>query len=438
MITPRELERRAKCLQPVAIPACFEDEAKSLFEEVCCGSRPLWPLKPQSLKERGELRTKFYRLAHDGMWAAQERFLHRIDNGGPMALAEEPLYRTAMDTIAWQMLERQLCFARRFYREKKQPSLTDSNLQSVVRAAQYFRKQQPDSMPLISDLTTFVQIGDILAADPHHGFSIVEVKEGEKNHEIGKLAAFYRLSQCEHFKNVVSETENLKTYKQFERVLRQMDRMDFASNVIGKGRGRDPDLAMEVRIPEPYIPMNDWDEELNKLFNGALERGWAIDVVDDCLFVGAYAQHMRSASPFAFLTWLDQFAGGEPSPIARLVDCVSVPLALPMFAMPTSSERIMDVLFGRLHVCMGISIPLLVKACEKDGITVRPPKNKRERKAVHEYRGATIKYKGQPLVLERNGKVMFPADGIFMRSIFHFQRPISVISSMLDHSSDAE
>lgn len=414
----------------MAIPSHLEGEAKSLFEETCCGTRILWPLRPESFKEQPDLRTRFYRLAHEGMWAAQERFLRRVERGERLSTPEEALYRTAMDTIAWQMLQKQLCFARRLYRDKKQPSLANSNLQSVVEAARYVKDQQPDSMPLISDLTTFVQIGDILAMDPHSGMSIVEVKEGAKNHQIGELATFYRRSQCEHFKQLVSETEEPEAYKQFERILRQMDRMEFVSDVLGRGRGRDPDSALDVFIPEQYIPMKDWDEQLNNLFECALGRGWAIDVIDGCLFVGCYAEKMRAASPLAFLPWLEQFAGGEDGPIARLIDCLVHPLALPIFALPTSPERMMDVMFGRLHVCMGISLPGLVDECKKYGITARPP-NKRERKSIHESRGAPVRYKGRPLVLERDGKAMVLSDGIFVRSIFHFQRPMSVIDALL-------
>lgn len=419
MTIPKGLEKRAQRLRPMAIPARFEDDAKSLFEEVCCGSRSLWPLEPESLKNDVELRTQFYRLAHDGMWAAQERFLNRIASGGPMSPGEDALYRTAMDTIAWQMLERQLCFARRIYRDKKQPSLANSNLESVVRATRYLREQKPGSMPLISDLTTFVQIGDIMMADPHSGISIVEVKEGEKNHEIGKLATFYRQSGCERFKQIVTETETAHTVKQFDRMLRQMDRMDFATNVLGKGYGRDPDSDQEINIPEPYVPMDDWEDRLNQLFDNALDRGWALDVIDECLFVGCYAEEkMRAASPLMFLSWFDKYADGEFIPLARLIDCVGVPLALPVFATPIPPERMLDLLFGRLHVCMGISIPRLVEACEMSGIDVRHPKNKRERKWVHEMRGEAIKYKGQAIVLERDGKMMIPGSGIFVRSLF--------------------
>jgi hypothetical protein len=430
---PKAFEKHIQRLRPMAMPAHLEEVAKQLFEEVCCGSRSLWPVEPERMKEP-DFRTNFYRLAHDGMWAAQERFINRIEKGDPMAPGEEAVYRMAMDTIAWQMLEKQLCYARRFYREQQQPSLSNSNLKSVVAAARHLRNDRPDSFPLIADLTTFLQIGDIFLADPHGGPAIIEVKEGQKNHEIGELARFYRQSGCEHFKQIFSETESKHTVKQFERMLRQMDRMDFAASVLASGKAKDPDSKQEIYIPEPYVPIEDWDVELNELFEEAAEKGWAINVIDDCLFVGAYAKHMLPASPIAFLAWLNEFSGGEFIPAARLIDSVGQPLALPLFTIPTSPERMMDLLFGRLHVCTGISIPGLVGACEENGFVVRPPKNKRERKWVHEMRGEAIKYKGQAIVLEKNGKSMVPAAGIFVRSLFHFQRPMSFINAMFDNS----
>lgn len=430
---PKAFEKHIQRLSPMAMPAHLEEVAKQLFEDVCCGSRSLWPLDPERMKEP-DFRANFYRLVHDGMWAAQERFLNRIGSGEPMVPGEEALYRMAMDTVAWQMMERQLCYARRLYRDQRQPSLSNSNLKSVVTAARHIRNDKPGSMPLIADLTTFLQIGDILLADPHGGPAIIEVKEGQKNREIGELARFYRQSGCERFKQILSETESKHTVKQFERILRQMDRMDFVANVLGGKKAKDPDSGQEILIPEPYVPIEDWDGELNELFEEAAEKGWAINVIDDCLFVGAYAKHMRPASPIAFLGWLNEFSGGEFIPAVRLIDSVGQPLALPLFAIPTSPERMMDLLFGRLHVCTGISIPGLVEACQKNGFVVRPPKNKRERKWVYEMRGEAIKYKGQAIVLEKNGKSVMPAAGIFVRSLFHFQRPMSFINAMFDNS----
>jgi len=433
MVITSDLERRAKRLRPMVLPEQLEDVAKSLFEETSCGSRSLWPLEPGSLSENADLRGEFYRLAHEGMWAAQERFLHRISSDHAFVPGEQALYRNAMDVIAWQFLQKQLCFARRVYREQKQPSLLNSNLQSVERTARFFREESPASMPLITDLTTFVQIGDILSFDPINGMSIVEVKEGEKNHQIAQFAGFYRESQCEQFKQVVSETESPSTFKQFERMLRQMDRMEFAKQVIGSGKARDPDSSIEYRIPEPYIPMQEWDGELNRMFEKALDRGWALDVIDGCLFVACYADKKTlHASPFLFLPWLERHAEGEFCPISRMVDCMTQPLALPTYLLPTFPERMFDLMFGRLHVCMGISLPGLVAECEKHGIVARPA-TKKERKGIHGSRGDGVKYKGQWLVLQRGEKSLILGDGMFMRWMFNFQRPLSVINSFFDN-----
>jgi hypothetical protein len=208
--------------------------------------------------------------------------------------------------------------------------------------------------------------------------------------------------------------------------------MDFATKLMGEGRAKDPDLDQEINIPEPYFPIDDWDEELNALLDQADEKGWAIDVIDECLFVGAYSKHMIHPAPFVFSLWLNEFSEGQFIPAGRLIDTVYEPLALPTFMIPTSPERMMDLLFGRLHVCMGISIPGLVEACEMSGIEVRHHKNKRERKWVHNARGETINYKGKAIILEKNGKTMLPAAGIFVRSLFHFQRPISLLNALFE------
>jgi hypothetical protein len=431
MSSDRKYDRQLRRLRPMSVPTKFEQIGKSLFEEVCCGSRSLWPaMQNEELSKDPELRMRFFKLAHEGMWAAQERFLHRIHADEPLVGAEEALYRGAMDTIGWSLLQRQLCFARRLYREKHQPSLSNSNLQSVVGAARYFREENPDSIPLISDLTTFIQVGDILAFDHSKGTSIIEVKEGGKNLEIGKLASFYRHSKCERFRQLVADAETKHSYKQFERVVRQMDRLEFATDVLGTGRGFDPDDSIEVRIPEPYIPVESWDGRLNDVFTKALEKGWALDVIDNSLFIACYASdHMKAASPAAFLGWFNHYTEGDRAPVARLIDCMIYPLALPIFAMHMHPERMMDVLFGRIHVCMGISIPSLVEECTKRGIAARAP-SRSEKRAMNESQNLLVKYNGEPLILERDGKSLPLADGIYMRMMFHMQTPISVIEGL--------
>src|SRR5690606_36131684 len=122
-----------------------------------------------------DIRKKFYTLAHDGMFAAQEQMVARIQTGHPLNNSEEVLFRGVADSIAWQMIQGQLCYARRLFKDQRPPSLGDSNFESVILAARHMREQDPSSMPLIADLTSLVQVGDLMVAVPDRGLSMIEV-----------------------------------------------------------------------------------------------------------------------------------------------------------------------------------------------------------------------------------------------------------------------
>lgn len=439
MTTSEEIEiteedaKRIRRLSPMAMPAHLETVAEQLFEEACCGSRSLWPLDTKRFHEDEAYRGEFYRLAHQGWWSAQERFLNRLKSDEPFAPGEEALYRMAMDTIAWTMIQKQLCYARRFFKEKRQPSLQHTNLESVIGVANKLRGDAPNCIPLIADLTTFVQVGDMLIFDADaRKMTIAEVKEGRKNADLHRKVMFYKHSGCEQFKDFALQDEPPHTAKQFERMARQVDRMQFVTEALSDKKTRDPDTSKEVHIREPFVPIAEWDEEFNTVCDEAMEKGWAINMVDNCLFLGAYTRQYFPMSSTMFWLWLREFAGGEQTPVARMIDCVSEPLALPLPCLLIKPERIMDLLFGRLHVCMGISIPELVAECERNGISVRHPKNKKERRITNGWGQSSIRYQGKPIVLERDGKVLFPATGIFVRSLFHFQRPIACINAMFE------
>lgn len=139
-----EDKERIRRLAPMAMPAYLEPIANELFDEVCCGSRPLWPLDTKRFEEDESYRSEFYRLAHQGWWNAQERFLGRLKSEEEFAPGEEALYRMAMDTIAWTMIQKQLCYARRMFKEHRQPNLKHSNLDSVIGAANLAREHGGD------------------------------------------------------------------------------------------------------------------------------------------------------------------------------------------------------------------------------------------------------------------------------------------------------
>jgi len=421
-------------LAPIAFDSELETTARQLFELACCGSRELWhSMSPGVLLEDPSLREKFYELANAGMFEAQQIIIGKITSAEPPSLHAEVLYRAICDSIAWQFLGDQLCHARQLYKDHRQPTLAESNFPSVIRVVDELRNSSPNSMPLICDLTSFVQVGDIFLSDPGKAFNLIEVKEGRENRRIAQLVQFYKASECERFMQVLNDTEPKHVVKQFERNLRQMSRLDHFAAIMNKGDSVDPDTGNRHIIPEPFIEVATWHQQLNATIEKAKVKGWAIDTIDDCLFVGCYVEkHFLHGGHIIFNTWLDKYGGDQSSPRARLVDSMHIPLALPLFNRGLPPEAIFDLMFGRMHVCMGISIPKLIEQCTKDGISSRVATGKEQGKLLKRG-GGQVRYQGKPVFVRLGEREIVLMEGLFMRALFHGQKPVSVIRSHLEN-----
>lgn len=422
-------------LAPVAFSGDLEGVARELYELACCGSRKLWSTTTlNDFSTSRELHDKFYKLANDGMFRAQQIVIDGFARDGELRAGEECLYRSICDSIAWQFLGQQLCHARRIYKEAAQPNLRESNFSSVVMVANEIRERERLSMPLICDLTSFVQVGDIYLSEPGKGYKFIEVKDGKENSRISDLVQFYRQSGCERFRGFVEETESVKAVDQFNRVNRQLDRLNHVASIMNKGDSVDPDTGIRHVIPDPVVQIDMWDDKLNESIEKAGKDGWSVNVVDDCLFIGCYVEkHFLHGGHLIFNRWLDKYGGDEHSPRARIVDSMRIPLALPLFNRVLPAEAIFDLLFGRMQICMGISVPELLRKCSESGISVRFA-TRRERGLLEGRGGAGyVKADGKPVFVGLEGREIALMDGIFMRSLFHGQSPISIIRSHLEN-----
>lgn len=426
----------AESLRPMTLDSALEPLARDLYEKACCGSKRLLPdIRSRSeFKEDRALQIKFYSAAHEGMRAAQNYIVQRVESDSDLTFSEELLYRSIADSIAWQLLGEQLCHARRFFLGNKQPNLKQSNFGSVVNAANSIVEDNPDTMPLLSDLTSFIQVGDILSFDPHKGLSIFEVKEGKVNHKISQFLEFYSERGCDRALHYFLSQEGPHTAKQMQRMMRQSGRMTHVSEVMSSGVSTDPDSGQKVFIPEEFISISEWNDELNALLSRSEDKGWALDVIEDCLFVGCYADTpLYQGSHIAFNLWFDECGGDAESPRASLIDSVRSPLALPIFSHHISVANKFDLLFGRKHICMAVSVEKLLKKCEEAGLIVREGTNK-ETSRLEQMGAKPYKYRGKSIFIGDGSKDMALMDGIFMRIFFHGQKPVSTIRSILSAS----
>jgi len=412
----------------------LEPEARNLFELACCGSRELWPSLASGISAADPaLRDTFYALANKGMFEAQQIIVNKLTSSEPVKQSAKVLYRAVCDAMAWQFLGHQLCHARRLYKGHEQPSLTENNLSSLLLAVEQLRKSSPHAMPLISDLTSFVQVGDIFLSDPKKGFSFIEVKEGRENARIMDLVRFYRESGCEQFREIISSTESKHVAKQFERNIRQYGRMDHIAEIMNKGDSVDPDTGNRHFIPEDEIETATWDGELNAVIDEARSKGWALQVIDGGLFVACYVEeNFRRAGHVLFNSWLDRFGGDARSPRSTLIQAMAVPLALPLFNRGLAPDTVFDIMFGRMQVCMGVSVPAFLERCVRAGMGTRPATRKERGELMKPGAGAVL-FEDKPVFLSRGDAEMPLLDGIFFRSLFHGQKPISLIETYLNH-----
>ncbi len=413
--------------------------ARELYEKACCGSKPIWAELNDEIKfekDKAGLLSRFMSLAHRGMREAQNEIVDRLIREPVLSPSEEVLFRGIADAIAWQFLGSQLCHARRLYKEHAPPRLRHCNLSSVVRVAKRIVDEDPDAMPLISDLTSFVQVGDILLMSPREGRAFIEVKEGVENRRIADFLHFYLKSGCDKALQIFSETSSQSSIKQFGRMLRQAERMAHVCQILRKGEGADPDTGQVVSIPEEFIQVDPWDDELNELLDASATKDWNIQVIDECLFLGCYSANLRACGHVAFNCWFDSCGGAPKYPRARLIDSMTIPLALPIFNRRIAPNKMFDILFGRVQVCMGINVEALLDRCRQEGLRVRFATNK-EASQLDQKGGQTFRHNGKAIFIGNADSEFAIADGIFLRMLFHSQKPISLINALLSNAKRA-
>lgn len=413
----------------------LEEVTRRLYENSCCGSREHWKniKTPEDLKNNPELKNNFMSSAHEGMRVAQKEIIESITSSENLTPSHFSLYRGIADAIAWQFLGNQLCHARRLYKGHNQPNLKECNLESVVKASDYYIEQNPNSMALISDLTSFIQVGDILTFNPLNGIGLIEVKEGEQNLKISNFLHFLLEHKCERSFQYFAAQEGSKSIKQLGRMMRQMSRMDHFGEIYNKGISIDPDTKDKVSIPEePWIEES-WYAELNQLLEDSSKRDWAITVIDDCLFIGCYSKPpMLGAGHAIFNTWFDESGGTPDCPRARLIDSMGHPLALPIFSLNIPNDYKFDLLFGRKQICMGFNVEKYIEKCRDIGLKIKTA-TKKQVGRMNQTGHRPYRYKGKAFVIGNGDNDFFLSDGIFHRAMFHFQKPISFTQAILSN-----
>lgn len=79
---------------------------------------------------------------------------------------QEMCLRKIIDSIALQIFKYDLSQLRRLCSRQELIDITDSNLESVISFVDWYLNDNPNAFVLISDLTSFIQVGDVVIFMP--------------------------------------------------------------------------------------------------------------------------------------------------------------------------------------------------------------------------------------------------------------------------------
>ncbi|MDY0264469.1 MAG: hypothetical protein RBR12_04725 [Sulfurospirillum cavolei] len=328
------------------------------------------------------------------------------------------ILRIFMDFIAWQFLGGQYYKVRRFYdmrkKENSRPTLSKSNIESVKSAVEYYHALNPLNFALISDLTSFIDIGDILLMD-NYRLRPIEVKEGEKNEEIFNFLFKEKIPE-----NLETIDENF--LKQAKRVLNQAKRGHLLYDVLKNEKGIDPFTELKTEVNKEAFEIKTYIDEFEKLVANLDMKNYSYTIIEDIISIGIYQKEMIHKGNI-IIPFLNQKMFGKEYPVFNYREKFQMPISEPIFYYGLSKKTIFDILFGRINIVMSINLDKFIELCNLQGLEARYLSEKETMKRKTKGEISLFEFEKKNIMI---GDTIL-GDGLIARMLFDFVRPSSII-----------
>lgn len=337
------------------------------------------------------------------------------------------------DGIAWQLIGGQIHIARRFnIQEKSSKYLDSSNIEHAIQISEEINKK-PNDFALISDLTNFVQIGDLLIRSDKT-IGIMELKEGKVNDQIKE---FLENAEREVSDDELKEKFDEKTIKQVKRMQRQQERAVRVIDVINNDKGVDPVSGGNIVVNTPTVFTKYYHEELSKLQGDLKEKVWAYTCLETCLHIGMYRDKGIGIGRFTIEEILK-----EKTSSYIVIDWLSIThnLSQPLFVKPFSPEFIIDILTGKIKIIIGLNLDALIHTFNVFGLKSRWLTEKETTKikqTLIREDMVIINKRGIIVTLSDQQEVVI-SGGIISKILYDNIKPTSIATSMLNFTSPNE
>ncbi|GEP52801.1 hypothetical protein FNO01nite_34730 [Flavobacterium noncentrifugens] len=336
------------------------------------------------------------------------------------------------DGIAWQLIGGEIHVSRRLYIGESTKTLDSSNLDHAIKVANEINKS-PENFALLSDLTHFVQIGDLLVrTDKNVG--IMELKEGAVNEKIADLIKKMHDPEfpIEELKSEISSYDK-NTTKQLDRVLRQQERAFRAIEVINKDEGDDPKTGEKITVSTPKNPTITYSSEFQNLHEKLESSVWAYNVIDrGCLHIGLYRDEGRIMAGFTIKGILENETENH-----IIIDFISIAgnVSEPLFAKPLPPDFMIDILTGDLKLIIGLNIDALIQIFKDTGFEVKLLTEKETMKLKQKEKMKvifTVNKRAIQITNPENDKSMLVGGGIISKILYDSIYPSNIATTLLE------
>lgn len=199
----------------------------------------------------------------------------------------ELVLRRIVDAILINILHFEMWILRRVIVEDRIRRVDPKVLSRTCKIASHRNSESRYRFSVISDLTTVVQIGDLvevnLTPGTQKGWRIIELKEGKMNEILSGILEDRNAGSSEQAIDEARSLYGPHAAKQARRILAQQKRMNDFRQIIETDRGIDPGLKVEINMTPEAVEVEDYSEAVRCIIQQTAEKGATGMTIDGCL-----------------------------------------------------------------------------------------------------------------------------------------------------------
>jgi hypothetical protein len=342
--------------------------------------------------------------------------------------------RRIVDSILYAVIKGENWLLRRLNVDLTIHSIDPDVVDRTVKIAAERNRENRLKFSIVSDLTTVVQIGDLIEIDMttegRGSWRVVELKEGHVNELLAGLIEQGRFGQKREGRKPEDYSLGQKAIKQAQRMVRQRSRVSELERIIETDRGLDPVNQVETFMTPDVVALENYYVQLKRVHEDALKNGIAAMESSGCLRVLAFTSEKARGKPSAVAAHVFfhlanpgracAFEGGsaecqleertQVGSVPYFVDIadynLNVPIADPIFSWP-DRDMVMDLVTGRVYIFVQLDMLAFLNFARSRGIQIDLLQGKRAKESKGESMrwpgsadvwGMEVKFEGQTRV----------------------------------------